>query len=80
MNFGEVIFNFPCNIRSKISYLEKLEKKLVKANIAILFNRTCINENILPKFTDIYIAIYISIYIYLYIHILKFLFRLFCYL
>ena len=42
MNFGEVIFNFPCNIR----YLEKLEKKLVKANIAILFNRTCINDNI----------------------------------
>ena len=30
MNFGEVIFNFPCNIRSKIRYLEKVEKKLVK--------------------------------------------------
>ena len=52
MNFGELIFNFPYNIRSKIRYLEKLEK-LVKANIAILFNRTCINENILPNFTDI---------------------------
>ena len=46
MNFGELIFNFLCNIRSKIRYLEKLEKKLVKANIAILFNRTCINEYI----------------------------------
>ena len=62
MNFGELIFNFPCNIRSKIRYLEKLEKKLVKANIAILFNRTCIKENILPKFTDIYITNYIGIY------------------
>ena len=50
MNFGELIINFPCNIRSKIRYLEKLEKKLVKANIAILFNRTYIN---------IYIYIYI---------------------
>ena len=29
----------------------------MKANIAILFNRTCINEYILPKFTDIYIII-----------------------
>ena len=46
MNFGELIFNFPCYIWSKIRYLEKLEKKLVKANIAILFNRTCINEYI----------------------------------
>ena len=43
MNFGEVIFNFPCNIRRKIRYLEKHEKKLVKANIAILFNPTSIN-------------------------------------
>ena len=59
MNFGELIFNFSCNISSKIRYLEKLEKKLVKANIAILSNRTCINENILPKFTDIHIYIYI---------------------
>ena len=32
--------------RSKIRYLEKLEKKLVKANIAMLFNRTCFNEEI----------------------------------
>ena len=65
MNFGELIFNFPCNIRSKIRYLEKLEKKIVKANIAILFNRTCINENILPKCTDIYIYIYMYIYLYI---------------
>ena len=27
----------------KIRYLQKLEKKIVKANIAILLNRTCIN-------------------------------------
>ena len=59
MNFGEVIFIFPCNIRSKIRYLKKLEKKLVKADIAILFNRTCINVNIQHKFTDIYVYKYI---------------------
>ena len=35
MNFGELIFNFHCNIRSKIRYLEKLEKKLVKAKVYI---------------------------------------------
>ena len=46
MNLGELIFNFPCNIRSKTRYLEKIEKKLVKANIAILFKQTCIIENI----------------------------------
>ena len=42
MNFGQVIFIFPCNIRLIIRYLEKLEKMLVKADLDVLFKRTCI--------------------------------------
>ena len=53
MTLGEIIFQFPNNIKIIIRQLEKLERKHIKANMAILFNRTCINENILPQFTNI---------------------------
>ena len=58
MTLGEIIFQFPNNIKIIIRQLEKLERKRVKANMAILFNRTCINENILPQFTNIYEYMY----------------------
>ena len=32
---------------------------MANARVAILFNKTCLNENILPIFTNIYIYIYI---------------------
>ena len=42
MNFGQVIFNIPFNNRCIIRYLEKLENKLLKANIAELYNNNTI--------------------------------------
>ena len=51
MTLGEIIFKFRNNIKIVLRQLDKLERKQVKANMAILFNRTCIN-------------IYIYIYIY----------------
>ena len=55
MTLGEIIFQFPNNIKIIMRQLEKLERKQIKANMAILFNRTCINKNLLPQFTNIYI-------------------------
>ena len=58
MTLGEIIFQFPNNIKILIKQLEKLEMKQVKANkpnMAILFNRTCI---------IVYTQFYIYIYIY----------------
>ena len=46
MTLGEIIFQFHNNIKIIIRQLEKLERKQIKANMAILFNRTCINEYI----------------------------------
>ena len=57
MTLGEIIFQFPNNIKIIIRQLEKLERKQIKANMAILFNRTCRNLNILPQFTNIYIYV-----------------------
>ena len=45
-------------MKKLIRKIENLEKKLANARVAILFNKTCLNENILPKFTNIYIYIY----------------------
>ena len=61
MTLGEIIFQFPNNIKIIIRQLEKLERKQIKADMAILFNRTCRNKNILPQFTNI--IIYGSIFI-----------------
>ena len=41
MTLGKIIFKFPNNIKIIIRQLEKLERKQVKANMPILFNRTC---------------------------------------
>ena len=50
MNFGELIYQQPKNIKKLIPKIENLEKKLANAGTAILFNKTCLN---------IYIYIYL---------------------
>ena len=58
VDFNSLILNI--NDRetiNKIRTYEKLNKKLINAEHAVLFNETCINENLLPKYSDIYIYI-----------------------
>ena len=59
MNFGEFLHLHPENIKKRIRKIENLENKLANARVAIVFNKTCLNENLLPTFTNIYIYIYI---------------------
>ena len=63
MNFGELIYLQPDNVKKLLRKIENIEKKLANARVAILFNETCLNENILPNFTNIYIYIYVNIQI-----------------
>ena len=58
MNFGNVLFQQPYNIRKQVRNIETNEKKLIQAKMAVLFNNACINENLLPNFTNIYNYIY----------------------
>ena len=60
-NLGVLLSNLSPETRSKVRYLEKLDRKIVNSSYAVKFNLTCINENLLPKYSDIYI--YICIYI-----------------
>ena len=50
----------------KIRALEKLNKKKINAKFGVFFNEVCLNERLVPNYTNIYIYIYIFMYIYLY--------------
>ena len=54
-NFGSFLFKFGINIRKTIRLIESTDKKLINAELALLFNETCKN-------------IYIHKYMY-YVHI-----------
>ena len=48
------------NDQSKIKLIRKYEntrKKIINNECAILFNKTCINERLLPKYINIYMNI-----------------------
>jgi len=63
MNLGELIYNLDYNNKKLIRKIENLNKKLNNINNSIVFNELCIKEELLPKFTNIYIYIYIYLYI-----------------
>ena len=67
MNFGELLDLQPENIKKQLRKIENLENKLANARVAIVFNKTCLNENLLPTFTNnniIYIYILYNILYY----------------
>ena len=55
INFVNLLFHQPYNIRKQVRNIETNEKKLIQAKMAVVFNSTCINGNLLPTFTNILI-------------------------
>ena len=56
-NYGKYINQFPSSTIKAIRQYERINKKICKQKISIMFNEICINEKMLP--------IYIYIYIYM---------------
>ena len=54
-NLGELIYALPKEVKLEIRRLEKCFLKLQRKELSCAFNRTCLNEDILPKYTHIYI-------------------------
>ena len=52
-SFGNIVFSLPPTERKLARKIENLEKKIINAKLAVSFNRKCIQENLLPKFTNI---------------------------
>ena len=53
VNIGNLLFSLPLQERSLIRKLEKVYYKLNAAETAVTFNRTCINEGLLPSYTKL---------------------------
>ena len=57
-NYGQYINQFPPNTIKVIREFERIQKKICRHKMSIMFNEICINEEMLPKY--IYIYIYIT--------------------
>ena len=64
MTISELILTFPSDTKSLISSIEKTNRKIVNIQLSLVFNKTCIQENLLPAYTHTYMCIYIYIYLY----------------
>ena len=53
-NFANFLFLFNQETRKLIRNIENIEKKLINCQLAVVFNETCLNEDILPIYTNIY--------------------------
>ena len=54
-NYGQYINQFPPNTIKVIRQYEWIQKKICRQKMSIMFNEICINEEMLPKYTYIYI-------------------------
>ena len=57
-SFGKFINQFQPETKTVIRKLERILNKLYRQNLFLLFNETCLNEQLLPNY--IYIYIYIT--------------------
>ena len=53
MSISDVLDLLPEPTKQTFNRIQKLNRKLSKAKQAVLFNETCLNENILPNYTNI---------------------------
>merc|ERR1719423_514233 len=58
VNCGSVLHSLGNHQKGLVRHLEELMRRKVQSNYGILFNETCINEDLLPRYTDIYIYIF----------------------
>ena len=51
--YSDFLNNFDNQIKSNIRNIEKLNNKEITAKYGVLFNKTCLSEGLLPKYTNI---------------------------
>ena len=55
INLRDVLSRLSAEERKVVRLLETTKKKILNAQFAVIFNQTCITENLLSHFTNIYI-------------------------
>ena len=56
-NYGILLNEIPYNLKRKFRYLEKISKKVNNLVWSIVFNETCLNEEIMPKYSELHIKL-----------------------
>ena len=56
VTLGELIYPLETSLKTVIRKFEKCSIKFVKSELSSAFNSTCLKENILPKYTNIYVC------------------------
>ena len=52
-NFGQLLSLLSNENKKKFRRLEKLKENFIKNKFGIIFNKTCLNEGLLPKYTNL---------------------------
>ena len=55
-NYGQYLNQFPPNTIKVIREFERIQKKICRHKMSIMFNEICINEEMLPKYIYILVA------------------------
>ena len=60
-NYGQYLNQFPPNTIKVIREFERIQKRICRHKMSIMFNEICINEEMLPKYTYIYIYVCVCV-------------------
>ena len=55
MSFGNILFHHNEDNKKIVRNIESLSKKIINAKQSVLFNQTCISNNLLPSYTNIHL-------------------------
>ena len=57
MPISELMLTLPPDTKSLIRSIEKTNRKIINTELSLVFNKTCIQENLLPAYTNIFILV-----------------------
>ena len=57
LNFGQLLHLLDNELKNIIRNFEKQKKQIISAQYGILFKQTCLNEELYPAYSNIYIYI-----------------------
>jgi len=57
LNFGQLIFRLNVPERMLVRRLEELYEKRVQSSYGVMFNKTCLRENLLSNYTNLFYSI-----------------------
>ena len=64
MNIGNLIFTLPAWHKTLVRKTEKENKKTANTESSLVYYTTCLKENLLPTFTNIYISVCVFVCVY----------------